>query len=102
MEREAAEVAEQEEVLAARLEAVEEALAEAVRERSEAESELEMEERRLQAAARAAADRREGLARLRGQVGALDSKMQATEAEIGRLTEARAAAEERARIGEEE
>jgi chromosome segregation protein len=102
MEREAAEVAEQEEVLAARLEAVEEALAEAVRERSEAESALEMEERRLQAAARAAADRREGLARLRGQVGALDSKMQATEAEIGRLTEARAAAEERARIGEEE
>jgi chromosome segregation protein len=77
-------------------------LAEAVRERSEAESALEMEERRLQAAARAAADRREGLARLRGQVGALESKTQATEAEIGRLTEARAAAEERARIAEEE
>ncbi|GLY84122.1 chromosome segregation protein SMC [Actinoallomurus iriomotensis] len=102
MEREAAEIAEQEEVLAERLEAVEEVLAEAVRERSEAESALEMEERRLQAAARAAADRREGLARLRGQVGALESKTQATEAEIGRLTEARVAAEERARIAEEE
>ncbi|TQL95227.1 condensin subunit Smc [Actinoallomurus bryophytorum] len=102
MEREAAEVREQEEVLAARLEAVEEMLAESVRERSEAETALEAEERRLQAAARAAADRREGLARLRGQVDALGSKMQATEAEIGRLNEARAAAGERARVAEAE
>jgi chromosome segregation protein len=102
MEREAAEVREQEEVLGERLEAVEELLAESVRERSEAESALELEERRLQSAARAAADRREGLARLRGQVDALDSKMQATEAEIGRLDEARAAAGERARVAEAE
>jgi chromosome segregation protein len=102
MEREAEEVREQEEVLGARLEAVEELLAESVRERSEAESDLETEERRLQAAARAAADRREGLARLRGQVDALASKTQATEAEIGRLTDARAAADERARIAEAE
>jgi chromosome segregation protein len=102
MEREAAEVREQQEVLGERLEAVEELLAEAVGERSEAESALELEERRLQSAARAAADRREGLARLRGQVDALDSKMQATEAEIGRLAEARAAAGERARVAEAE
>ena len=102
MEREAAEVREQEEVLGERLEAVEELLAESVRERSAAESALEVEERRLQTAARAAADRREGLARLRGQVDALDSKMQATAAEIGRLTEARAAAGERARVAEAE
>ena len=102
MEREAAEVREQEEVLGERLEAVEELLAESVRERSEAESALEVEERRLQVAARAAADRREGLVRLRGQVDALDSKTQATEAEIGRLAEARAAAEERARVAESE
>jgi chromosome segregation protein len=99
-EREAAEVREQEEVLGARLEEVEEILAESVRARSGAESALEAEERRLQAAARAAADRREGLVRLRGQVDALDSKAQATEAEIGRLTEARAAAEERALAAE--
>ena len=102
MEREAEEVREQEEVLGARLEAVEELLDESVRERSEAETALEAEEHRLQAAARAAADRREGLARLRGQVGALASKMQATEAEIGRLAGARAAAEERARAAEAE
>jgi chromosome segregation protein len=102
MEREAEEVREQEAVLAERLEAVEELLAESVSERSEAEAALEAEERRLQSAARAAADRREGLARLRGQVEALASKAQATEAEIGRLTEACAAAEERARIAEEE
>jgi chromosome segregation protein len=102
MEREAAEVREQEEVLAARLEAVEELLADSVRERSDAEAALEVEERRLQAAARAAADRREGLARLRGRVDALASKMQATEAEVGRLNEAREAAEERARAAEAE
>ncbi len=102
MEREAAEVREQEEVLGARLEAVEEMLAESVRERGEAEGALETEERRLQAAARAAADRREGLARLRGQVGALDSKMQATEAEIGRLAEAREQAAARAEAAEAE
>ena len=102
MEREAAEVREQEEVLGERLEAVEELLAQAVGERAEAESALELEERRLQSAARAAADRREGLARLRGQVDALDSKMQATAAEIGRLDEARAAAGERARVAEAE
>ena len=46
-------------------------LAEAVGERTDAETALEAEERRLQSAARAAADRREGLARLRGQVDAL-------------------------------
>jgi chromosome segregation protein len=102
MEREAAEVREQEEVLAVRLEAAEELLAGAVEDRSAAEGALKDEERRLQAAARAAADRREGLARLRGRVDALGSKMQATEAEIGRLTEARAEARERARVAEAE
>ncbi|MCW2947818.1 MAG: chromosome segregation protein, partial [Actinoallomurus sp.] len=102
MEREAAEVREQEEVLGARLEAAEELLAGAVEERSAAEAALTDEERRLQAAARAAADRREGLARLRGRVDALGSKLQATDAEIGRLTEARAEAGERARMAEEE
>ncbi|MGI8335487.1 chromosome segregation protein SMC [Actinomadura scrupuli] len=96
MEREAAEVRAQEEVLRELLEDAQEALTGAVRERTEAEAALKEEERRLQAAARAAADRREGLARLRGQVEALRSKVQAGESEIGRLTTARVEAEERA------
>jgi chromosome segregation protein len=96
MEREAAEVRAQEEVLRELLDQAQEGLTEAVRERAEAEGALKEEERRLQAAARAAADRREGLARLRGQVEALRSKVQAGESEIGRLTAARAEAEERA------
>jgi chromosome segregation protein len=96
MEREAAEIREQEEVLRELLEEAQEGLTGAVRERTEAEGALKEEERRLQAAARAAADRREGLARLRGQVEALRSKVQAGESEIGRLTTARAEAEERA------
>ena len=43
------------------------------------------EQQRLQRLARAAADRREGLAKLAGQVGARRSRIEAGEAEIGRL-----------------
>ncbi|MBA8949338.1 chromosome segregation protein [Actinomadura namibiensis] len=96
MEREAAAVREQEEMLRAALEEARERLEYAVEERSTAEEALTAEERRLQAAARAAADRREQLARLRGRVEALRSKVQAGHSEIGRLTEARAEAEQRA------
>ncbi|GAB3984253.1 chromosome segregation protein SMC [Actinoallomurus acanthiterrae] len=102
MEREAAQIREQEEVLGARLEAAQDLLAEAVDERATAESALKEEEYRLQDAARAAADRREGLARLRGRVEALGSKVQATEAEIGRLQEALADARERAAAAQAE
>ncbi|MCW2897994.1 MAG: chromosome segregation protein [Streptosporangiaceae bacterium] len=96
MEREAAEVREQEEWLRGRLEEAEDRLTEAVRERSEAEGLLKDEELSLREATRAAADRREGLARLRGRVEALRSRTQAAEAEIGRLAAARADAEQRA------
>ncbi|GAA0361677.1 chromosome segregation protein SMC [Actinoallomurus spadix] len=96
MEREAAEIRAQEEILGARLEAAQDLLAEAVDQRAAAEAALKQEEYRLQDAARAAADRREGLARLRGRVEALGSKVQATEAEIGRLAEAVTDARERA------
>ncbi|MEV4251744.1 AAA family ATPase, partial [Spirillospora sp. NPDC049652] len=58
--------------------------------------------RRLQSAARAAADRREELARLRGRVEALRSKAQAGQSEIGRLSAARAEAEQRAATAQEE
>ena len=49
-------------------------------------SPTEREENRLAALVRAAADRREGLARLTGQVNSLRSRAEAAEAEIGRLT----------------
>ncbi|MDN4477228.1 chromosome segregation protein SMC [Demequina sp. SYSU T00039] len=45
---------------------------------------------------RSVADRREGVARLAGQVAAKRSRVESTEAEIGRLQEQRAAAERRA------
>jgi chromosome segregation protein len=73
-----------------------EALAAAVAARQEAEQSLAAEQQRVAAAARAAADRREGLARLAGQVSARRSKVEAGEAEIGRLTPALEEAPERA------
>ena len=53
--------------------------------RSASEKALAEEQQRLQRLARAAADRREGLAKLTGQVGARTSRIEAGEAEIGRL-----------------
>ncbi|MFB4310894.1 chromosome segregation protein SMC [Actinomadura sp. GTD37] len=96
MEREAAEIREQEEMLRAALDEAQDALADAVEERTGVEEALGAEERRLQAAARAAADRREELARLRGRVEAVRSKAQAGRSEIGRLADAREEAEQRA------
>ncbi|MFF5259244.1 chromosome segregation protein SMC [Actinomadura viridis] len=95
MEREAVAIREQEEMLRAALEEAQDGLSTAVEERSGAEEALAAEERRLQAAARAAADRREELGRLRGRVEALRSKAQAGRSEIGRLAEARDEAEQR-------
>ncbi|MGW5411366.1 chromosome segregation protein SMC [Actinomadura geliboluensis] len=96
MEREAAEIREQEEMLRAALDEAQDGLADAVEQRTGVEEALAAEERRLQAAARAAADRREELARLRGRVEALRSKAQAGRSEIGRLADAREEAEQRA------
>ncbi len=73
MEREAARIREQEAELEAALEAAERALEDTVAHRAELERELAQEERRLKDVARAIADRREGLARLKGQVGAARS-----------------------------
>ncbi|MEV7359839.1 chromosome segregation protein SMC [Kitasatospora sp. NPDC091276] len=88
LEREAARVREDEAALAEALEEAQYALAEAVERRSGLERGLATEERRLRDAARAVADRREGLARLQGQAAAARSKAASAEAEIGRLTEA--------------
>ncbi|HLU75009.1 MAG TPA: AAA family ATPase [Nonomuraea sp.] len=102
LEREAAEVREREQILRAELEQAEELLEEAVRRRSEAEAELAAEERRLALAARAAADRREGLAKLRGQVDSVRSRTRAAEEEIGRLERSVSEARERERQAREE
>ncbi|UBU11876.1 chromosome segregation protein SMC [Nonomuraea gerenzanensis] len=88
LEREAAEVRERELILKAELEQAEELLEEAVQRRAEAEAELSAEEQRLALAARAAADRREGLAKLRGRVDSVRSRARAAEDEIGRLQQA--------------
>ena len=57
----------------------------AIERRAAAEKAFTEEQQRLQRLARAAADRREGLAKLSGQVGARRSRIEAGEAEIGRL-----------------
>ncbi|MEO6470362.1 MAG: chromosome segregation protein SMC [Aeromicrobium sp.] len=64
--------------------------------RAEAETAYAVEERRVAGLLRAAADRREGLARLHGQVNALKSRAAASDEEIGRLSAARDDAEGRA------
>src|SRR6266540_2364219 len=81
---------------AAEVEEYSEALAVAVELRQEAENAHAEEERRIAGMVRAAADRREGLARLTGQVNALKSRAAAAESEIGRLTTAREEADARA------
>ncbi|MEV0378587.1 chromosome segregation protein SMC [Nonomuraea sp. NPDC050643] len=97
LEREAAEAREQELILKAELEQAHELLEDAVQRRAATEAELSAEEQRLALAARAAADRREGLAKLRGQVDSVRSRSRAAEDEIGRLQQAVADAGERER-----
>ncbi|MFI5648751.1 chromosome segregation protein SMC [Kitasatospora sp. NPDC051705] len=89
LEREAERVREEEAALAEALEEAQYALAEAVEHKGELERALAAEERRLRDAARAIADRREGLARLQGQAAAARSRAASAEAETGRLAEAR-------------
>lgn len=71
------------------------ALETAVAARKAAEDAAAEEDRRVAALQRAAADRREGLARLHGQVNAARSRAAAAEEEIGRLTLAREEAQAR-------
>ncbi|MCP2170311.1 chromosome segregation protein SMC [Goodfellowiella coeruleoviolacea] len=77
-------------------------LAEALEVRTELEQLVSAAEREHLAAVRAIADRREGLARLSGQVEALRSKTNATAEEIERLSVALAEAAERAEQAERE
>ncbi|WP_420035739.1 chromosome segregation protein SMC [Streptomyces sp. cg28] len=102
LEREAARVREQEAELEAALEAAQTALDETVSHRADLERELAVEERRLKDVARAIADRREGLARLQGQVNAAHSRAASARAEIDRLAAARDEAEQRSVAAQEE
>lgn len=78
------------------------ALAAATAAKQDAENAAAAEDKRLAALLRAAADRREGLARLAGQVGAARSRVESAQAELGRLREALAAGEERRRQAQSE
>jgi chromosome segregation protein len=73
-----------------------EALDAAVAHRTRGEAEHAEEDRRVAGLLRAAADRREGLARLRGQVNALQSRAAAADEEAGRLSAAHEEARSRA------
>ncbi len=93
---EAARVREQEARLRVQGDQAQGVLAEAVSARVAAESTLAGEEAKLHASLRAAADRREGLARLTGQVSAAASRVEARAGEIERLRAQVVAAGERA------
>ncbi|HEV7191676.1 MAG TPA: chromosome segregation protein SMC [Jatrophihabitantaceae bacterium] len=96
MEAEAEEVRGAEAELQAELETSHAALTEIVGNRQELERQLADAERALVAAARAVADRREGLAKLMGQVNALRTRASAGGDEIARLVAAATDARERA------
>ena len=89
LEAEAERAAEQERAIDAEVDEQRTALEEAVTARKAAEDAAAEEDRRIAALQRAAADRREGVARLAGQIGALKSRAAAADEEVGRLTEAR-------------
>jgi chromosome segregation protein len=96
LEAEAAEVREQEQRIAAEVAQRRTALEQAVTARRAAEDAAAEEERRIAGLQRAAADRREGLARLHGQVNTLRSRAAAADDEIGRLEQSKQEAEARA------
>ncbi len=97
LDAEAARVRSEEQALTDRISTAASELSQAEQVRGTAEDEHSAEERRVAAALQAAADRREGLARLSGQVAAARSRVEARQAEIDRLVRAHEEAQERAR-----
>ncbi|WP_448059951.1 chromosome segregation protein SMC [Cellulomonas hominis] len=95
LEAQAARVRAAEAELSAEVELARVALEAAVTHRTQAEEQAQAAERELATVQRGAADRREGLARLAGQVAARRSRVEAAEAEIGRLRQTLAEAERR-------
>jgi chromosome segregation protein len=102
LDRQAAELREEEEGLTSRLALGSERLTAAVAERSAAEAELAAIERRMADDARAAASRADRLARLRAQVGAASSRQAAAAEEIERLTVSAEQARTRAEHAQQE
>lgn len=98
----AAQVREEETQLRSRVAQAGEALALAEAQRAQAETAHADEQSRIARLLQAAADRREGLARLSGQVAARRSRIEAEEAELGRLQAAQEAITTRARSAEHE
>jgi len=96
----ASDLRDQHEELLAQIETATAALVAAVDARNDAETRYAAEQHRLSALARAAADRREGLAKLSGQVAAKESRIEALEAELGRLRDVIAQSQERAAVAE--
>ncbi|MEJ3744180.1 chromosome segregation protein SMC [Actinomycetes bacterium KLBMP 9797] len=96
LEAEAERVRAQEDELRAALKADQAHLAEAVERRQELERQLADAERALRAAAKAIADRREGLAKLTGQVNAARARTTSAAEEISRLAAAHGDARGRA------
>ncbi len=95
LEQQAARVRAAEAELLADIEGARATLDGAVTSRAQAEEQATDAERAVATLLRGAADRREGLARLAGQVAARRSRVEATEAEVGRLRESMAHAEAR-------
>lgn len=102
LERQAARVREEQAALEHDILAKQAALLEATVAKDSAEALAAAEDKRLTAMLRAAADRREGLARLAGQVAAARSRAEAAEAERGRLRESLGAGDERRRKAQSE
>jgi chromosome segregation protein len=102
LDRQAAELREEEQVLTARLEAAREVASAVAAERTAAEAELSAAERRIAEGAKAAAARAGQLARLREQVGAAASRGAAAQEELDRLAAAAEQARERAALAQGE
>ncbi|MFJ4027778.1 chromosome segregation protein SMC [Paenarthrobacter sp. NPDC089989] len=102
LDRQAARVREEQAALEHDILAKQAALMEATVAKDAAEALAAAEDKRLTAMLRAAADRREGLARLAGQVAAARSRAEAAEAERGRIRESLGAGDERRRLAQSE
>lgn len=97
LDRQAARVREEQAGLERQIVARRDGLEAATAVKQDAENAAAAEDRRLASLLRAAADRREGLAKLAGQVGAARSRVESAQAELGRLRESLKAGEERRR-----
>jgi chromosome segregation protein len=102
LDRQAAELRDEEETLTERLEAGRKVASAATAERSATEAELAAAERRIAEGAKAAVAQAGQLARLREQVGAAASRSAAAQEELDRLAAAAGQAEQRAALAQQE